>query len=180
MKVRVGVTLDGSPVVIDTAGSSVVVLVGDAGAGKTTIARYIARWWVADPTRTARVLAARPHEYRDLPVEVRGLDAAHSTAPTSAARGLTVVDSADDLAHQTLRDLMPAQGLLVVTSAGPAAHVLGRSAQPYLALLHRALPEADRAQGRLDWPSEAVPVIADERGARDLLPHRWAPGRLAG
>ena len=58
MDVRIGTTLDGQAAGFDTSSARPLLLVGDVGRGKTTTARYLTRWWLADTARHAHVYAA--------------------------------------------------------------------------------------------------------------------------
>jgi hypothetical protein len=193
MKVSIGHGMDGSPVHVQTTTDRVVVLLSDPGQGKTTLARYLTRWWIADPRRTARVFAARPHEYTDL-MTVRSvvvlplvdLDRA-LVAPSSGE--LTVIDTVETVPVRTARLVAHRQvrpdGLTIVTCSGPVARELEPDGCRCLALVPR--PPAGRPltvaprkgdawdglQGRLDWPSDVEAVVPDIRGARDLPVHRW-------
>jgi hypothetical protein len=185
MKVRIGSAVDGSPVSVDTATTSVLVLVGDQGRGKTTLARYLARWWVADPLRAARAFAEEPHQYADLPMEVRPLADAQTAATAVDERELTIIDGADNLAIATVLAHAHAPGLTILTSFGEAARAFDGTGHPCLGLLARqpehgrrwpaaaGRHETDVAQGRLDWPSDVVAVTPDARGERDFPVHRW-------
>ena len=192
MKVRIGSAVDGSPVSVDTATASVLVLVGDQARGKTTVARYLARWWIADPVRAARIFAEHPHQYADLQVEVRPLADSHSAAVAVDGRVLTIIDGADSVAIEAVCAHAHAPGLTVLTSFGEAAQAFDGAGHLCLGLLARQIEqgrrpasagrhETDAAQGRLDWPSDVVAVVPDARGERDFPVHRWqVVGRAAG
>lgn len=195
MRVRIGTALDGSPVSVDTASMSVLVLVGDPARGKTTLARHLVRWWIADPLRTGRVFAEQPHQYADLPLEVHHLERAVSAAPAADARQMTVIDGADALRVPSVLALTNAPGPTIITSYGTAARGLDDTGHhPCLGLLTRELlreptsrwspvpgDAPGAAQGRLDWPGDVVPVVPDRRGEHDFPRHRWqALGREAG
>ena len=54
MDVRIGTTVDGQAAGFDTSSARPLLLVGDVGRGKTTTARYLTRWWLANTRRHAR------------------------------------------------------------------------------------------------------------------------------
>lgn len=179
MRLRIGHGVDGAPVVVDTTATSLLCLVGDPGRGKTTIARYLTRWWLADPRRTARVFADQPYQYADLSVPVQDVSAfEHRQLPEAPASPwrLTVVDGADRLARECVIGALAGAGLVVVTSCGPAARLLEPEADLCLGLIIRADllgRPGDIDQGRLDWPSTLRLVVPDVRGDRDQPLHRW-------
>jgi len=196
MKIRIGRGLDGAPVSFETTGAALLVLVGDRDRGKTTLARYLARWWVADARRTARVFAEEPHQYGDLPLEVATIADAEAAVAAVDAHELTILDGADKLTAATLHRHAVVPRLTIVTSYGEAARLLDGGAHLCLGLLPRENPgghrwpaaagrQDDAAQGRLDWPSAVVALVPDPRGERDLPIHRWQTptpwcGRAAG
>jgi hypothetical protein len=100
MKVRIGTGLDGAPVSIDTSSTSVLARVSDQARGKTTIARYLARWVIADPLRAACTFAEQPHEFADLPMEVRRLEEAETRVEAVHVRELTILDGARQPGHR--------------------------------------------------------------------------------
>lgn len=193
MRIRIGHGLDGAVVHVDTADCALILLVGDPGHGKTTLSRHLARWWCADPQRTARAFVEHPHQYRDLPIEVHALTEATTAPPATPSHELTIIDGADHLDEGTLRRHTQTRGPSILTSSGEAGRALQDHAGQCLGLLRRDLvcspyarPVAhpagstayDPAQGRLDWPPEVVAVIPDTLGAPDLPPHRWQVGSL--
>jgi hypothetical protein len=186
VQIRIGRALDGSVVSVDTASIQLLTVVADPGNGKTTLARYLARWWCADPARTAGAFAEHPHQYGDLPIQVQVLTDAGMVPSATSPHKLTIIDGADRLEEATLRRLSDAPGLTIFTSYGEAARAVESHAQLCLGLLRRdaepgGLPHQARGlahdafQGRLDWPYAVVPVLPDTLGARDVPVHRWDP-----
>ncbi len=66
MDVRIGTTPDGLAAGFDTSSGDSLLLVGDYGRGKTTVARYLTRWWLANTSRHVHVYAHNPGEWADL------------------------------------------------------------------------------------------------------------------
>ncbi len=60
MDVGIGTTLDGQAAGFDTSSARPLLLVGDVGREKTTTARYLTRWWLANTRRHAHVYAQAP------------------------------------------------------------------------------------------------------------------------
>ena len=191
MKVRIGRTPDGTPVSLDTATTSVLVLVGDPARGKTTLARYVARWWIADPVRAARAFADQPHQYADLAIRAQPLGDVTTAEVAVDVRHLTIIDGADNVAIETVLAHANGSGLTIVTSFGPSARAFDGTGHPCLGLLAReprigrrwqtagGHRETDSVQGRLDWPIDVVAVVPDPRGERDFPVHRWQVVEMA-
>ena len=193
MKVRIGRRLDGVPMCIDTASETLLVFVGDHAAGKTTLSRFLTRWWIADSLRTARAFAEEPHQYADLPIPVMPTANAVTADVALDVRELTIIDGADHLSAGTLRVHARGPGLTILTSYGEAARLLDGVGHPCLGLVgfpgapvrdvrpHRGVLATGArngyaiGQGRLDWPSDLVPVVPLPRGERDFPVHRWQP-----
>jgi hypothetical protein len=159
MRIRIGHGQDGAVVHVDTADGVLVLLVGDAGDGKTTLSRHLTRWWCADPQRTACAFAERPRQYGDLPIEVRPLTEASTASPAMTRNELTIIDGADHLDEETLRRHAQTPGPSIITSSGDAARALQDHAGKCLGLLRRDLvcPRYDGAPGRTAYdPARAA------------------------
>ena len=65
MKLTLGTTLDGQAIDYDPSQAGLLVLFGDPGRGKTTLARFITRWWTADPARHAHLFTTATEEWAD-------------------------------------------------------------------------------------------------------------------
>ena len=191
MEVRIGTTLGGTPVRFDISHAGPLLLVADVGRGKTTTARYLARWWLANTARHAHVFTPAPHEWADL----RGTSAhpGQLDRPVSAAchpaTCLLVIDDVEAVDAEHLALLPWRTSPTVLTSYGGDG-VVGRTRHHDNAVRCFGLVRPDHpdhstsvetavceGQGRLDWPSDAVAVIPDQRGPIDFPCHRWeTPG----
>jgi hypothetical protein len=181
MHLQIGTGLDGKNVSLDLTSRTVLVLVGDPGAGKTTTARFITRWWLADTSHRAQVFATRPHEWTDLQVDVFDRNVLDPSSTPDDDWVLVVIDDVDNTSAPTLLAPMT-RGPLVTTSYGPGAIALGDTPTDCLGLPPtRPAADVDLAQGRLDWPDQIVPVIPGLHGGRDIPCHRWhvTPDRRA-
>lgn len=185
MDVPIGTTLDGQAVGFDTRGCRTLLLVGDSGRGKTTIARYLTRWWLADTNRHAHVYAPAVHEWADLTVTREPFDRHLGTKGRCCpASCLVVVDDFDACGRFDAEWLptQPTTSHTVITAVGGATldstTELGTDVV-CLGLVRLTLPNTVETavlegQGRLDWPPTAAVVIPDQRGPIDFPCHRWA------
>lgn len=188
MDLRIGRTMDGQAVRFDTSTGQPLLLVGDGGRGKTTTARYLTRWWLADTTRHAHVLTVMPGEWADLRCTCQHPD--EVTEPVGqgcrAWSCLLVVEDLHLVSDQWLTTMLGASTRTIFTSPSSTNLVsrplVGRVAS--LGLVGADPPTPSEAavregQGRLDWPIGTVPVIPDPRGPTDFPCHRWAPATAA-
>jgi hypothetical protein len=185
MDVRIGTTLDGRAAGFDTSNSWPLMLVGDAGCGKTTTARYLTRWWLANTRRHAHLYTQAPSEWSDLQCNIEHPDQLAQTLGQACGPDacLVVVDDIDLLCNDQLALVTLRQGRTILTSNG-AYSLTGRTPLGsniyFLGLVRpdQASP-AEAAvldgQGRLDWPADTVAVIPDQRGPLDIPRHRWQP-----
>jgi hypothetical protein len=129
MRVQLGITLDGRTAALDTNTPSVTLLLADPGQGKTTLVRYLARWWLARSDMHVTVVAHRPHEWADL-AAWPGLTLRDSQdAPVCAGsppstrgrtaqypRQLTILDGVDAPGLGRLPGVLGARELVVATA----------------------------------------------------------------
>jgi len=182
MDLRIGTTLDRRPAGFDTASAKPLVLVGDPGRGKTTWARYIVRWWLADTARHVHVFAAWAEEWADMDCRLASLSALTSAVATGCAEGtcLVVVDDIDHAPAGAARLLPLGRVQTLITSRGGNLEELESLAEDEVTCLGlvRPSPFGSDTQGRLDWPSHTVTVLAEPRGTVDFPCHRWHHGPL--
>src|SRR4051794_35357610 len=126
MRIRLGHTIGGNPVHLDSQNPRIHALIGDTGTGKTTTARFISRWWSANHPRSVCVLAAHPEHWADLADILAGLGTlSNQEAPTQTPRGLQRTDMAPFLGAHGLTVLDGVETLelrrlrLLVTSLSP-------------------------------------------------------------
>ena len=184
MDLRIGMTLDGQPVGFDTSCARPLLLVGDVGCGKTTTARYVTRWWLANTRRHAHVYAAQvPSEWADLPGAPEHLDkldqpVGRECRPRTC---LVIVDDMDMLDDDQLAWLPLGTSRTILTSHGGTSPIGRALLNGDITCLGLVRPDpaspAEAAvldgQGRLDWPADTVAVIPDQRGRMDFPCHRW-------
>jgi hypothetical protein len=203
MHVKLGTTLDGQTAHLDTSTPSLTLLLADPGNGKTTLARYLTRWWLARSDTTVTVYALRPHEWTDLAehdaLHLRSLEDGMSPAhsPGSGLPGpgspthLTVLDGVDTPGLGPILGLPDPRDLVIATavSAWLGADLVEATHQaPVLrwGLLPASATEdhvrattepthtnTDPRQSRLDWGAETLPLWPTRRGPRDHPCHRW-------
>ncbi|EON22182.1 hypothetical protein CF8_3949 [Nocardioides sp. CF8] len=186
MDVRIGTTLDGQAAGFDTRSACPLLLVGDVGRGKTTTARYLTRWWLANTARHAHVYAEAPSEWADLPDLPEHPDQLEQAIGRSCRPGtcLVVVDDMDLIGDDRLSWLPLGTSPTILTSHGGnslAGRTLLGTGPRCLGLVRPA--HADPAdpveagvlngQGRLDWRYGTIAVIPDQRGPMDFPCHRW-------
>lgn len=183
MEVRIGITLDGRAAGFDTSSGRPLLLVGDVGRGKTTTARFLTRWWLANTRRHAHVYSETVSEWADL--RCRPEHPAQLNRPVGRecrpGTCLVVVDDMDLLDDDRLALLSLGIGRTILTSHGGNSLTDRPLLGGDITCLGLVRPDhadpADAAvldgQGRLDWPSDTVAVIADQRGPMDFPCHRW-------
>lgn len=181
VELRIGTTLAGRPAGFDTTTTQPLVLLGDPGRGKTTAARFITRWWLADTTRHAHVYAARPTEWDDLRCFLGDIHHPYEPGVGPCAQGscLVVLDQVDPHPGCTGPAMLGLTPAVVTTCGGDLdgpRELPGDFAA--LGLLPRTTPAGSdldvcAGQGRLDWPPHTVAIVPDQRGPLDFPCHRW-------
>ena len=189
MEVRIGTTLEGQATGFDTHRAGPLLLVGDVGRGKTTTARYLTRWWLANTARHAHVYAQAPSEWADLPAlreHPDQLDQANPPVGRQCLPGtcLVVVDDMDVIDDNRL-SLLPFRTTPTILTSHGGYSLAGRTLLGTnlrcLGLVRPAHGDPGdpveaavlHGQGRLDWPYGTVAVIPDQRGPMDFPCHRW-------
>lgn len=183
MDVRIGTTPDGQATGFDTRIACPLLLVGDVGRGKTTTARYLTRWWLANTARHAHVYAQAPSEWADLPDLPEHPDQLGQAVGRGCRPGtcLVVVDDMDVIDDDRLSWLTLGTSPTILTSHGGnslAGRTLLGTALRCLGLVRPTHADPVEAavlygQGRLDWPIGTIAVIPDQRGPMDFPCHRW-------
>lgn len=193
MQVRLGITLDGHSAGFDTSSRRPLLLVGDGGCGKTTAARFLTRWWLADTGRHAHVYTPSRSEWADFscaPAPVEQL-ANVIDADCRDRDCLVVVDDIDLIDDLLVDDKVIDDRRLanLFTSSAPTILTCSSgdrlSGSPLLStglcclgLIRPGQADATQAavlqgQGRLDWPIGTVTVVIEGRGSADIPRHRW-------
>lgn len=190
---RLGRTLDGEVAWIDTASPQAILLLGDPGMGKTTLCRYLVRWWLARTDEHVVVSSDRRAEWADLSecsrLSLRDL-AARST-PTclhaDQGAGLSVFDGVRNADRELLRLVSGREAMVVVTAlsaweSDPTTGVerWGLALQSYSHAAANAGPSLlDPTQARLDWGAGTRALMPDIRGAADFPLHRWHASEIS-
>jgi len=183
MDVRIGITLDGQVAGVDTRAVVPLLLVADAGRGKTTTARYLTRWWMANTARHAHVYTEAPSEWADLRATAEHPDHLDQGIGRSCRQGtcLVVVDDIDSINDDRLSLLPLGTNPTILTSHGgsrvTARTLLGTDLRSFGLVLPAHANTVEVAvlegQGRLDWPIGTIATIPDQRGPLDFPCHRW-------
>lgn len=188
MEIRLGRTLGDDAVSIELSSTATVLLVGDTDRGKTTLARYLARWWIAAAPRHLHLIADSPDEWADMPTHPPLSTApSHDEEPCGAGLCMLVVDDADRIPATVLDELnLEDLTAIITTSSAPGLpRHLGEGALAMGLLRGPLLEPTDlgvfHGDARLDWPSDTVVIIPDQRGPHDFPCHRWqVPPELQG
>lgn len=187
MDVRIGTTPDGQVAGFDTSSARPLLLVGGDGRGKTTTARYLTRWWLANTARHAHVFAETPVEWADLSRNANHPDFIDGPIGRTCPPGtcLVVIDDIHCTGDAQLELLPLGTAPAILTSLSDidyGVQLVGRSLLDLdvtcLSLVHpQSADPAEAAvldgQGRLDWPIGTIAVIPDQRGPIDFPCHRW-------
>jgi hypothetical protein len=191
MHVPIGHDLDDRPVRVHLAPGAVGLLIGDPRSGRTTLARHLARCWLADLTHTLRLDVDRPDEYADLASLaasrlVASADYPLETEPRAADLGeigeLWLHDhrygsldtgQSTDRAGPVLITADAALAMAVTESLGDRV-TWGIAIEPLPPTRHRTLRSVDDASSpRLDLPTGASMIRVATFGVADQPPHRW-------
>jgi hypothetical protein len=188
MRVRLGATLDGQVARLDTGRPTATLLLGDAGLGKTTLTRYVARW-LARTEHRVTVATDEPYEWADLGSCSRlrlttVVDEAWATlaVATEGARELVIIEGT--LPAPGCRERVANRDCTLLITATGLWEAPTEAFDQTWGLLHIPTGTArgpvypcdeswDPAQGRLDWGPCAVPLIPSRRGPQDFPPRRW-------
>jgi len=121
MRILVGHTLGDQSLRIELVPGLLLIAFGDLGSGRTTLARHLARCWLADLRNRALLDVDRRHEYANIATRRAAAFVGNPPVPTSPpariSKGhpecLTLCDRDDPV---DVRSLPIAEGPVIVTA----------------------------------------------------------------